>query len=299
MVLLKKDSPVLPLNKSSGKILVSGTNADNIGNQCGGWTISWQGSSGNITPGTTILTALQNAVDGATVVFSADGSGVSDADVGVIVIGELPYAEFSGDRDDLALTATDVETVKRVKQAGIPTVVILISGRPMILDEILPYTDVLFAAWLPGTEGDGVADILFGDYQPTGMLTHSWPGSMDQIPVNWDDEVYDPLFPYKHTVDGLADNNPATIPGFYLNQNFPNPFNARTSISYFIPKPAKIVLKIFNLLGSELRTLVQQNQTTGFHSISFDATEFSSGVYFYRLQVDDRLTETKKMIVLR
>ncbi len=299
MVLLKNDAAMLPLSKTSGKILVAGSNADNIGNQCGGWTIYWQGGSGEITPGTTILDGIQNAVNGATVVFSADGSGVSDADVAVIAIGELPYAEYSGDRSDLGLSAADIETVRRVKEAGIPTIVILISGRPMILDAILPYTDVLLAAWLPGTEGDGVADILFGDFQPTGMLTHSWPAAMDQIPINWGDAIYDPLYPYKHNVSNLDDHQQASGINFYLNQNFPNPFNPSTTISYALPKPARVILKIYDLLGSELATLVQQNQAAGSHSISFDGAGYSSGIYFYKLEVDGQFSETKKMILLR
>jgi beta-glucosidase len=299
MVLLKNEMNILPLSKTDGKILVAGSNANNIGNQCGGWTISWQGHSGNITIGTTILAAVQRAVSGATVVFSEDGSGVSDADVSVIVIGERPYAEGYGDRDDLSLPAADVETVQRIKEAGIPTVVILISGRPMIVEAVLPFTDVLFAAWLPGTEGDGIADILFGDYQPTGMLTHSWPRSMDQIPINWGDENYDPLYPYKYRISAVNENRPVPLARFYLNQNYPNPFNSSTTISYTIRQPGRVVLRIYDLLGGEVKTLVQQNQLPGSYSISFNAGEISSGVYFYRLQVNNQFTETKKMIVLR
>ncbi|MBN1408474.1 MAG: glycoside hydrolase family 3 C-terminal domain-containing protein [Calditrichaceae bacterium] len=205
MVLLKKENSILPLNKSTGKILVAGSKADNIGYQCGGWTISWQGSGGNITDGTTILEGIQNAVSGAVVEFSEDGTGVTDADAAIVVIGETPYAEGNGDDDDLHLKQDDIETVRRVKEAGMPTIVILISGRPMILDNIIHYADVLFTAWLPGTEGDGVADILFGDFQPTGKLTHSWPRSMKQIPINMGDSSYDPLYPYAHGITELAD----------------------------------------------------------------------------------------------
>jgi beta-glucosidase len=212
MVLLKKENGILPLNKLSGKILVAGENADNLGYQCGGWTISWQGSGGDITEGTTILEGIQNAVNGATVEYSADGSDVTDADVAVVVVGEKPYAEGWGDDEDLHLSSENVETVRRLKEAGIPTVVVLISGRPMILDNIIHYADVLFAAWLPGTEGDGVADILFGDYQPSGKLTHSWPRNMNQIPINWGDEDYIPLFPYKHGIASLEDDGPETAP---------------------------------------------------------------------------------------
>ncbi len=215
MVMLKKENGILPLNKTTGKILVAGSKADNIGHQCGGWTISWQGSGGDITTGTTVLEGIQNAVNGATVVNSADGSGVTDADMAVVVIGETPYAEGIGDRTDLHLSKEDVETVRRVKEAGIPTVVVLISGRPMILDNVLHYADILFAAWLPGTEGDGVADVLFGDYPPAGKLTHSWPRNMAQLPINFGDPEYSPLYPYKHGISDATDYGSEVAPLFH------------------------------------------------------------------------------------
>jgi beta-glucosidase len=215
MVLLKKENGILPLSKQNGAILVAGTKANNIGYQCGGWTISWQGGSGNITTGTTILEAIENAAGGASVLYSESGTETGDADAAVVVIGETPYAEGTGDREDLHFGSSDVATLRRVKEAGIPTVVVLISGRPMILDNLLHYADVLFAAWLPGTEGDGIADILFGDYQPTAKLTHSWPRSMNQIPLNWGDEDYDPLYAYKHGLQSIQDDGPETPPEFH------------------------------------------------------------------------------------
>jgi beta-glucosidase len=114
--------------------------------------------------------------------------------VGVVVIGEKPYAEFEGDRADLSLAKEDIEAFRNMKSAGIPVVVILISGRPMILNEVLEQADGFLAAWLPGTEGQGVADVLFGDYQPTGKLSFSWPKSMAQLPGNMHTVSYDPLF---------------------------------------------------------------------------------------------------------
>jgi beta-glucosidase len=114
----------------------------------------------------------------------------------VVVVGETPYAEFLGDRADLGLATEDLQAIARVKQAGIPVVVVLISGRPMVLGEALTMADALVAAWLPGSEGQGVADVLFGDARPTGKLPFSWPRSMEQIPVNVGDAGYDPLFPY-------------------------------------------------------------------------------------------------------
>jgi beta-glucosidase len=196
LVLLKNEG-VLPLPKMATRLHVAGGNAHDLGNQCGGWTITWQGASGAITTGTTILEGIRAAVfAGTEVTWSRDGSSAEGAEAGVVVIGELPYAEGRGDRGDLALDPEDVAAVRAVKEAGLPTVVVLVSGRPMILGRVLDDADALVAAWLPGTEGAGVADVLFGDHPPTGRLSHSWPRGMDQVPINFGDPGYDPLFPY-------------------------------------------------------------------------------------------------------
>ena len=198
LVLLKNEHATLPLAKSARRIHVSGRNADNIGNQCGGWTIRWQGASGDVTSGgTTILQAIKKAASPQTnVTFSADGSGATGADVGVLVIGETPYAETNGDRKDLSLAAEDVAAFENMKAAGIPVVVMLVSGRPLIVNPVLDKADAFIAAWLPGTEGDGVTDVLFGDYKPAGKLSFSWPRAMDQVTVHRGDANYDPLFRY-------------------------------------------------------------------------------------------------------
>uniref|UniRef100_Q01WK3 beta-glucosidase n=1 Tax=Solibacter usitatus (strain Ellin6076) TaxID=234267 RepID=Q01WK3_SOLUE len=179
MVLLKNDKKLLPLSKKAARIHVGGKNADDLGNQCGGWTIDWQGKSGPITPGgTTILAAIQGAVSKDTkVTFSKGGEGAAGADVGVVVIGETPYAEMKGDRSDLSLDKEDAAAVKAMKATGIPVVVIVVSGRPMVLGDVLDQAGAVMAAWLPGTEGQGVADVLFGDYKPTGKLSFTWPRS--------------------------------------------------------------------------------------------------------------------------
>lgn len=197
LVLLKNENKVLPLSKNAKKILVAGKAANDLGIQCGGWTISWQGSSGNNTKGTTILEAIKKAVSSNTLVsYSIDGNEIDNADVAVVVIGEEPYAEGQGDRTDLNLSNSDINLITNIKSKGIPVVAILISGRPMIITNILEYCDAFIAAWLPGSEGDGIADVLFGDYKPTGKLSLSWPKNMNQIPINIGDENYDPLFPY-------------------------------------------------------------------------------------------------------
>lgn len=197
LVLLENENDALPVAKDLSRIHVAGRGADDVGMQCGGWTIDWQGGMGAITDGTTILEAIRNTVSGETeVTYSQDGTGADGADVGVVVIGEEPYAEGVGDRLDLALSDEDVAAVQQVNEAGIPVVVILLSGRPMIVNDVLDQADAFVAAWLPGTEGQGVADVLFGDYAPTGKLSYTWPRSMDQIPLNVGDENYDPLFEF-------------------------------------------------------------------------------------------------------
>lgn len=198
LVLLKNDKRALPIRKNLARIHVAGKSADNIGNQCGGWTIAWQGQTGNVTTGgTTILKAVQNTVSEKTkITFSPDGTGAAGADIGIVVIGETPYAEMLGDSEDLQLAKEDIEAIENMKRAGIRVVAVLMSGRPLIIDQVLGRCDAFVAAWLPGTEGQGVADVLFGDYKPTGKLSFSWPRSMAQIPINFGDSNYDPLFKY-------------------------------------------------------------------------------------------------------
>jgi len=196
LVLLKNDGPVLPLAKTA-TVALGGKSADNTGNQCGGWTISWQGSTGNgVTGATSVRQAFEAVLGTSQVKYSADGSNTSGATVGVAVIGETPYAEGKGDSTDLTVDSSDVNVVKTMKQAGLKTVVVLIAGRPMILDPLMSYADAIVMAWLPGSEGAGVTDVLFGNAKPWGKLPHSWPRSMSQIPINYGDATYDPLYPY-------------------------------------------------------------------------------------------------------
>jgi len=197
LVLLKNEGGVLPLAKDAGRIHVVGPGADDIGLQSGGWTIDWMGKMGAITAGTTILEAIQKAVsERIEVTHSADGTGAEGADVVVVVVGERPYAEMHGDDLDLELGDEDRAVVKNAAAAGVPVVTLLISGRPLVVDETLAASDAFAAIWLPGTEGDGIADVLFGDYAPTGKLSFTWPRSADQHPINVGDEDYDPLFPF-------------------------------------------------------------------------------------------------------
>jgi beta-glucosidase len=207
LVVLKNEGGVLPLSKSVAGVALGGKTADNIGNQCGGWTITWQGRSGNTTTGTTVRQALQGVV--ANVNYALDGSATSNSAIGIAVIGETPYSEGCGDiptpvGGDLCFSRTtslsvddaDVAVVQKMKDAGLKTVVVLVSGRPMILDKILPIADAIVAAWLPGTEATGITDVLFGDVHPTGKLPISWPSSESQLPMNQGDASYTPLYAY-------------------------------------------------------------------------------------------------------
>jgi beta-glucosidase len=194
LVLLKNEKHALPVPKS-GRIHVAGKCADDIGNQCGGWTIFWQGRSGEITKGTTILAAIRGAAGNAQVSFSRDGSGVEGASIGIAVIGEKPYAEMQGDRTDLHLDAEDIAVVDRLKSAGIPVVAVIVSGRPVLIDAILEKADAIVAAWWPGSEGDGVADVIFGDYKPTGKLSFTWPRA-DSTSLHRGDPGYKTLYPF-------------------------------------------------------------------------------------------------------
>ena len=197
LVVLKNDHSVLPLAKGA-RLHVAGKNADDIGNQCGGWTILWQGKSGNVTTGgTTILEAMRKAAGESQVTNSRDGSGAEGAAVAVAVIGELPYAEMMGDRVNLNLAPEDVAVVDNLKRAGIPLVVILVSGRPLAIDDLLANADAIVAAWLPGTEGDGVADVLFGESKPTGKLSFTWPRA-SSTSFHLGDPGYETLFPLGH-----------------------------------------------------------------------------------------------------
>ncbi|MEU6096057.1 glycoside hydrolase family 3 N-terminal domain-containing protein [Streptomyces sp. NPDC047079] len=195
-VLLKNEGGVLPLKKSQ-KVYVAGSNADDLGNQTGGWTITWQGASGTHTQGTTILQAMRKA--GGDVTYSKDASApLNGYDVGVVVVGETPYAEGVGDvgnGHDLQLSAADKAAVDKVCGA-MKCAVLIVSGRPQLIGDRLGAIDALVASWLPGTEGDGVADVLYGKRPFTGQLPVTWPKSESQLPINVGDASYDPQFPY-------------------------------------------------------------------------------------------------------
>lgn len=193
--------PLLPLPKKATKILVAGSHADNLGYQCGGWTIEWQGLGGNnLTSGTTILTAIKNTVDPSTEVVykenpDADFVKSNNFSYAIVVVGEPPYAETFGDSLNLTISEPGPSTIKNVC-GTVKCVTVIISGRPVVIQPYVSLMDALVAAWLPGSEGQGVADVLFGDYGFTGTLSRTWFKTVDQLPMNIGDKHYDPLFPF-------------------------------------------------------------------------------------------------------
>ena len=200
LVLLKNDS-VLPIAKNSPTIFVAGAKAHDVGVQSGGWTIEWAGVEGNWLKGTSILDGIRQVSGSANVVYDRNGnwSGAGKAPLCVVAIGETPYVEWRGDDGDLALSASEVALLNRIRPNCLKVVGIIISGRPIIISEQLPLMDAVVAAWLPGSEGIGVADVLFGDKPFSGTLPFSWPRTVQQLPFNFADmrnrNCSDALFP--------------------------------------------------------------------------------------------------------
>jgi len=211
LVLLKNENSVLPLKKDTPVIFVAGEGANDIGLQSGGWTLEWQGKKGNDNEGTTIFSGLRATVSaGSQIEYNRDGdfSEFKDAsgnqqiaDVGIVVLAENPYAEGVGDRADISLTNNEIDLLTEVRKQSKSVVVVLLSGRPRVITDALPLAESWVAAWLPGTEGAGIADVLFGDYLFTGKTAYSWPRSNEQLPINVNNSADKtgcdaPLFPF-------------------------------------------------------------------------------------------------------
>lgn len=225
LVLLKNGDSILPLKKEA-RVLVAGKNAHNRGHQCGGFSLTWQGISGNeeLEGGTSVWEGIARAVPNAELSTQADGNDADPAlhDVAIVVIGEKPYAEGLGDvrsgdhviveagsqirgsinvleayGDTLELASLhpeDLQTIEAITSRGVPVVVVMISGRPLIVNRELEASTAFVAAWLPGSEGQGVADVLFGDFDFQGRLSFSWPGSTEDISTHRKDDQ-STLFP--------------------------------------------------------------------------------------------------------
>jgi beta-glucosidase len=206
LVLLKNSQKTLPLNQESKKIVVVGEHANNAGLQSGGWTIYWQGIGENYTGATTILDGIKSKAKGE-VIYDKEATGNHfDADVAIIVVGETPYAEMFGDIKEgtdgrqLTLRKKHQEYIAHYEKNGVKTVVVLISGRPLVVTDQINQSDAFVAAWLPGSEGDGIAEVLFGTYDFKGKLPHSWPKSEEDFKgkygVNFWDTSIKPLFKF-------------------------------------------------------------------------------------------------------
>ncbi|MBA0575707.1 hypothetical protein Golob_024944 [Gossypium lobatum] len=203
LVLLKNgknpENPFLPLDRTAKRILVAGSHADNLGYQCGGWTSTWFGGSGRITIGTTILDAIRESAGDKTEViydeYPSTNTLAGQYSFAIVVVGEPPYAETLGDNKELVIPFNGSDIISSVAEK-IPTLAILISGRPLVLElQVLEKVDAFIAAWLPGTEGSGVTDVVFGDFEFEGRLPMTWFRSNDQLPMNPGQNSYDPLFP--------------------------------------------------------------------------------------------------------
>ncbi|CAN1271786.1 Beta-glucosidase BoGH3B [Linum perenne] len=199
------DAPLMPLSKKVARILVAGSHADNLGYQCGGWSIEWQGFSGNDrTSGTTILSAIRATVDPTTEIVYHENpdpqyltTNSNTFSYAIVIVGEHPYAESAGDNTNLTIPEPGPTTIQNVCRS-MKCVVIIISGRPLVIEPYVDTIDALVAAWLPGTEGRGVADVLFGDHGFSGKLPRTWFKRVDQLPMNvGENELgFDPLYPF-------------------------------------------------------------------------------------------------------
>ena len=218
LVLLKNAGHILPLRRDL-RVLVAGEAADDIGRQCGGWTVSWQGdgnSNADFPGGSSIWDGVRDLVgrSGGSAALSVSGRFDVRPDVAIAVIGEEPYAETDGDRDTLEFRSGrngDPRLLRRLRAAGVPVVTVFLSGRPLWANREINASDAFVAAWLPGSEGRAVADALFRAadgsvaFEFTGRLAYSWPRSPDPGPVNRGDPGYDPLFPFGFGL-GVADS---------------------------------------------------------------------------------------------
>jgi beta-glucosidase len=205
LVLLKNDKTILPLSKTE-KVIVVGSHANNIPFQCGGWTKKWQGAHLDlfnnperpVEGATSILDGIKNVIGEANVI-DAGINGMSDlADVAIVVVGETPYAEGFGDRPaaELVLSAENQALIKAYHDGGKKVITLLISGRPLLVNEQIEQSAAFVAAWLPGSEAQGIAEVLFGDYNFKGKLGFSWPGDVSQIGIQQDEPNYAPRYPY-------------------------------------------------------------------------------------------------------
>jgi beta-glucosidase len=183
-VLLRNRGDALPLPPSLPTLLVAGAGADDVGLQCGGWTISWMGAAGPITPGTTLLQGLRRLRPDTGIAFEPDGRGAGRAAAGIVVLAEEPYAEGMGDRHSLALEPDELALVERVRARVDTLVLVLYAGRPRILGDAARLADAIVCAWLPGSEGAAVAEPIVGASAFEARLRLRWPAADADLPLH-------------------------------------------------------------------------------------------------------------------
>ncbi len=295
-VVLLKNENILPFEKGESDILVAGSKGNDIGAQCGGWSIWWQGGHGNITEGTTIYEAVHQMNGSGNTFFTTSTLNIPDVDFAIVAVGENPYAEGAGDlyhagASGFQLSQEDKDLVRAIDESGIPFAIVLISGRPIDIRDELASSDAFVAAWLPGSEGgSGIADVLFGDYEPTGKLSHTWPASYSDVPINFNS--YYPfdaaLFEYGYGLNyesvGLAENEVKETVKAY-----PNPVS---DILVVNPQSnEQVTISLYDLEG---RKLNQFTSSSG-ERIKIPMSNYRSGVYF--LRIDNGVSvQTKKII---
>ena len=286
-MLLKNDTSALPLAPGQ-KILVVGKGADNLPMQNGGWTLTWQGTenqNSDFPNGDTILAGIVEKAGARNVTYSIDGQGVDVAafDAVIAVIGETPYAEGAGDIGPAgtlrhsARYPEDLEVLKAVAGKGRPVVTVLLSGRPVYANDLLNLSDSFVAAWLPGTEGKGVADVLFKGGKPVGgKLSFSWPKSICQASVNAGDQDYAPLFALGYGLRYGSGSTLGALPGEYadggcgLTNAYPilTPADRATWPLYLVSGIARLALgsdlnKTFTVGGVTVETVQVNIQQDG------------------------------------
>ncbi|MBQ4833166.1 glycoside hydrolase family 3 C-terminal domain-containing protein [Pseudoalteromonas sp. MMG010] len=309
LVLLKNNNHILPLSPSQ-RILVAGDGANNIGKQSGGWSITWQGTNNKNAdfPGaTSVFDGLKQQIDaaGGQAILSPDGTFEQRPDVAVVVFGEEPYAEGHGDRDNLEFERNNKKSLallKSLKAQGIPVVSIFISGRPMWVNAELNASDAFVAAWLPGTEGEGIAQVLLKtadekvQYDFTGKLSFSWPKTATQTTVNKGDADYAPLLPYGF---GLTYNDDSTLAND-LNEIAPKSSEGLADMAILKGAPVSPWKLFLNSAGERVE-LVSSTYTLG--AIKFrtedkvvqeDARQFTfDGSEIGKVEINSSFTEDK------
>ncbi|GLX77837.1 1,4-beta-D-glucan glucohydrolase [Thalassotalea insulae] len=291
LVLLKNNNHLLPLSRHQN-ILVAGDAADNIGKQSGGWTITWQGTGNSNTDfpgGSSIYDGIKAKLangDGS-LQFDVDGNFKQKPDVAIVVFGEEPYAEGNGDIDNLEYqrgNKKDLALLKRLKAQGIPVVSVFISGRPMWVNAELNASDAFVAAWLPGSEGAAISDVLFQkangeiDYDFTGRLSFTWPATAEQTSVNRFDQDYQPLLPYGYGLDYSQDSQLSDE----LNEKSEQRLEKLSSLKIFnraVQKPWLAFLQSANE-ATQINSNVQKMGAISYKAIDKNVQEDARAVVF-------------------